>query len=71
MRYLAVLLLAGCTTVRAPAGSETYFSIQHGATQFGEASQKAQAHCAKLGMKARHLGSDRVGWIVSRFECVR
>lgn len=74
MRYLFVLLLAGCGLVEVRLdvnpNAGTNFSIEHGIWQFSEAMAAAETHCVKLGLSAKHLGSDRAGGVISRFECV-
>jgi hypothetical protein len=70
MRYLLVLLLAGCITVPKDAGK--YFSLEHGQMMFGDALSAARNHCKAMGMDTRHMGTDHVGiYSVSRFECVQ
>jgi hypothetical protein len=70
MRYLLVLLmLAGCA-INVPREAGRYFTIEHGTARFGDAMAAAQRHCADLGMRARHLGTDLAYMAISRFECV-
>lgn len=72
MRYLVVLLLlAGCAPIEVAPDAGTRFTIEHSSTDFSGAMQAAAAHCAKLGMRAVHLGTDtlRAGIRLSRFEC--
>lgn len=65
---LATAVLAGCVNIPA---DEKYFSIEHGQLMFSSAMGDAKAHCSKMGMATRHLGTDRAGiYSVSRFECV-
>lgn len=70
MRYLVVLLLAGCGPIQVHPTTGRNFTIEHGTERFGDAMQGAQQHCAGMGMAARHLGTDRGGaLLLSRFEC--
>lgn len=70
MRYLVVLLLAGCATVHEGAGNK--FTVEHYRVNFGSAMDAAREHCAKGGMAVAHLATDRSqpGQNLSRFECV-
>lgn len=72
MRYLIVLLLAGCTVAPVAPDAGKKFSVEHYGTYFSDAQEAAEKHCASLGLVALHLGTDRtsVGKAVSRFECV-
>lgn len=72
MRYLVVLLmLSGCAPIEVAPDAGTRFTIQHGSDRFDAAMKAATAHCAKLGARAVHLGSDTMsaGSRASRFEC--
>lgn len=70
MRYLFVLLLAGCA-INVPRDAGRYFTIEHGTARFQDAMSAARQHCASTGMDARHVGTDRSGLMLSRFECVQ
>lgn len=73
MRYLFVLLLAGCSVAKPDSG-ETHWTTMHTSDHFPRAMSDAKEHCAAMGMEARHLGSDMIssvnGRVLSRFECV-
>jgi hypothetical protein len=73
MRFaLLVLLLAGCGSIQPGPGTGRHFTLAHGSMRFGDAMQGASEHCARLGLQARHLGTDNGGGLLlSRFECVR
>lgn len=64
--------IAGCGTIYPRANGEKFFTVSHGNARFGDVMQGAKEYCAKLGLTARHLGSDRLGSTqsLSRFECV-
>lgn len=64
---LLVLLLAGCVS-EVPKDTSRYFTIEHGRLSFFQAEAAARTHCTRLGMDARHLGTD--GGRLSRFECI-
>lgn len=66
---LLVLLLSGCVTMY-PSGES--LSVKHGAGRFGAAVESAAEYCGGMGLRAKHVGSDRLilGKVVSRFECV-
>lgn len=70
MRYLIVLLLAGCATVYEGSGNK--FTVEHYRMNFGAAMDAAREHCAKKGMGVEHVATDRSqpGQNLSRFECV-
>lgn len=71
MRYLVVLLLAGCGAIQPRADAGNHFTLEHGTARFGDAMEGARQHCARQGMKAKHLGTDRGGYLLlSRFACV-
>jgi hypothetical protein len=75
MRSLVVLvflLLTACAPLRVDPSAGRYFTIGHAFPRFEAAMDAAQKHCAKMGMQARHLGTDRAGapGNLSRFECV-
>jgi hypothetical protein len=72
MRYLIVLMLAGCGTIQVPDSDGKRFTIEHNRANFSGALSGAKDHCAKLGMKAEHIGTDRSepSYNLSRFECV-
>ena len=70
MRYLFVLLLAGCGAIQPRADAGRYFTLEHGTARFGDAMEGARIHCANMGLKVRHVGTDRGGLMLSRFECV-
>jgi periplasmic protein TonB len=59
--------------ISVPPNAGRNFSIQHGAAVFRWAMEGAQLHCVKMGLAAKHLGSDRLEDVgmISRFECVR
>jgi periplasmic protein TonB len=59
--------------ISVPPNAGRNFSIQHGAAVFRWAMEGAQLHCVKMGLAAKHLGSDRLEDVgmLSRFECVR
>lgn len=66
-----VVLLAGCGPIQVRPDAGKFFTIQHGTARFGDAMEGARKHCDTLGMKARHLGTDRGGdLLLSRFECL-
>lgn len=75
MRYvLLALALSGCAmgpiAVDERVGNN--FTIEHGTARFQDAMAGAQQHCARRGMNAKHLGTDRGGeLLLSRFECAR
>lgn len=71
MRALLVglVLLAGCGPIRPDPSVGRHFTIEHGTARFHDAMAGAREHCAALGMRARHLGSDRAYMMLSRFEC--
>jgi hypothetical protein len=59
--------------IPVPANAGRNFTIQHGIAVFRWAMEGAQLHCVKMGLAAKHLGSDRLEDVgmLSRFECVR
>ena len=59
--------------IPVPANAGRNFTIQHGTAVFRWAMEGAQRHCVKMGLAAKHLGSDRLedAGMLSRFECVR
>lgn len=73
---LLVLLLAGCGAIQPKPDAGTSFTTEHGPSWFGSAMKGAEKHCAKMGMREVHLGSDRMvdplgaDRALSRFECV-
>lgn len=68
---LFVFLLTGCGAIEPRPDAGRYFTLEHGTARFGDAMEGAQIHCARMGMTARHLGTDRGGeLLMSRFECV-
>jgi hypothetical protein len=70
MRFVLLLLIAGCATSSYQPGDKT-FSITHGTMRFGSAMSQAKRNCEEMGLAAKHLGTDQTGWQpVSRFECV-
>lgn len=73
MRFLFVLLLAGCSVAKPDSGA-THWTTMHTSDHFPRAMLNAKEHCADMGMDARHLGSDVISSInarvLSRFECV-
>lgn len=73
MRYLPVaLILAGCSApMKVPDDAGRDFTIEHSSVGFEFAMAGAKEHCAKMGMRARHLGTDRAQMLLSRFECVK
>jgi hypothetical protein len=71
MRYLVVLLLAGCGAIQVHPDAGRYFTIEHGTARFGDAMEGARQHCARMGLSARHLGTDVAYMAMSRFECVK
>lgn len=71
MRYLSVLLLlAACGPIQVRPDAGRYFTIEHGSARFQDAMEGARQHCAREGLAARHLGTDRAEYMLSRFECV-
>ena len=71
LRILAVLLLTGCGAIMPRADAGRYFTLEHGTARFGDAMDGASQHCARMGMSARHIGTDMGGvLLMSRFECV-
>lgn len=78
-RYLSVLLactaLTACGPIPVKPDAGQYFTVEHGTGAFPRAQAGAEAHCKKLEMRARHLGSDHAADVfgshmMSRFECV-
>lgn len=67
--FLAVLL-AGCGPIQVRPDVGRYFTIEHGTARFQDAMEGARQHCARMGMRVRHLGTDRGELLMSRFECV-
>ena len=59
--------------IPVPATAGRNFTIQHGIAVFRWAMEGAQQHCMKMGLAAKHLGSERLEDVgmLSRFECVR
>jgi hypothetical protein len=70
MRYLLVLLLAACGPIQVRPDAGRFFTIEHGTERFQDAMAGARQHCSSIGMDARHLGTDRGVYLLSRFECV-
>lgn len=68
--YLAVLLLTGCGAIQPRSDAGKHFTLEHGTARFGDAMEGARLHCARFGLDARHVGTDRAGLMLSRFECV-
>lgn len=67
---LLFVLLGGCGPIQVHPSTGRSFTLEHGTERFQDAMQGAQAHCAGMGMTARHLGTDRGGaLLLSRFEC--
>lgn len=71
MRYLFVLLLAGCGSIPPSTASGNYITTEHGTARFQDALAGAQEYCAQRGMGVRHLGTDIAYMAISRFECVQ
>lgn len=71
MKYLVVLLLAGCA-VNVPDGAGNKFTIEHMTNQFGSAQAAAAKHCTARGLDTVHLGTYRSqpSYNLSTFECV-
>jgi hypothetical protein len=73
MRYhifVVTLLCVGCGPIRPDVDSGRSFSIEHGTARFQSAMAGAREHCARYGMRAKHVGTDRPYMAISRFECV-
>lgn len=70
MRCLVVLLLVGCGPIVPRPDAGRHFTLEHGTARFQDAMEGARQHCARMGMGVRHLGTDRGGLLLSRFECV-
>lgn len=70
MRYLAVLLIAGCATVYEGTGNK--LTVEHYRANFGSAMNAARDACAKKGMGVEHLSTNRSqpGQNISTFQCV-
>ena len=70
MKYLFVLLVAGCAS-NTITPTTKHFTIEHGTMRFGSALAQAQKHCESLGMETRHTNTQATGfYMVSSFECV-
>lgn len=72
MRYLIVLLLAGCGAIPPSSSSGRFITTQHGSARFMDAMQGATEHCGRMGLGAQHLGTDSPpqALSISRFQCV-
>lgn len=65
------VLLAGCGALTPHPDTGLHFTTEHGSARFGDAMEGARIHCSRLGMQAKHLGTDHGGvMMLSRFECV-
>lgn len=70
MIALLGLALAACGPAQVRPDAGKYFTIEHGTARFQDAMEGARQHCVRMGLTARHLGSDRGELLLSRFECV-
>ena len=72
MRFIALsmVLATACTPIEVRPDAGLFFTIEHGSARFQDAMEGARRHCAAMGMDARHLGTDRGEFMLSRFECV-
>lgn len=70
MTAALALVLAACGPVQVRPDAGRFFTIEHGTARFQDAMEGARQHCARIGMQARHLGTDRAELLLSRFECV-
>ena len=68
---LILLLIAGCGAIGPTVSGGRYLTIEHGSARFGDAVEGARQYCSSQGLGARHLGTDRGGYLMmSRFECI-
>jgi hypothetical protein len=79
-RHLLVLaLVAGCSAapIQPSPDAGKSFALEHASYRFSNAVQGAEEHCARMGLRAEHTGTERLipmltvhGLMVSWFECV-